>query len=103
MMLIPCIYCGPRNADEFVYAGEELDQPDSETTQPIEWRRFLYVRANLADWTVEHWFHRAGCHRYFTLERHTVSNEIRAARRPAAQLRSGDWESEQSPDTQSGS
>jgi heterotetrameric sarcosine oxidase delta subunit len=103
MMLLPCVYCGPRNADEFVYAGEELDQPDPGTTQPTEWRRFLYMRANLADWTVEHWYHQAGCRRYFTLERHTVRNEIRASRRPAASPWPGDGESGQSPDAQSGS
>ncbi len=54
MMLIPCLHCGPRNADEFVYAGEELRQPDAATSEPAEWRRFLYLRANRADWTTEH-------------------------------------------------
>ncbi len=103
MMLIPCIHCGPRNADEFVYAGEDLQQPDAATAQPAEWRRFLYMRANLADWTVEHWYHRAGCRRYFTVERHTVSNEIRAVRQPASQTRSNDADSEHALDSRSGS
>lgn len=87
MMLIPCINCGLRNADEFVYSGEELQQPDPAATDPEEWRRFLYMRSNPAGWTVERWFHHAGCRQYFTVERHTVRNEIRAARPPTAQLR----------------
>jgi heterotetrameric sarcosine oxidase delta subunit len=47
----------------------------------------LYVKANEAGWTTESWFHRAGCRRYFVVERHRVTSEIRAARPPAAQQR----------------
>jgi hypothetical protein len=45
------------------------------------------VRANPAGWTTETWFHRAGCRQHFVVERHTVTNEVRTSRLPAAQLR----------------
>ena len=99
MMLIPCINCGPRNADEFTYSGEEVPQPDPAATDPVEWRSFLYLRSNPAGWTVEHWFHQAGCRQHFIVERHTVRNEIRALRPPAARLRLTDGEVGQQRDS----
>lgn len=87
MILIPCIHCGPRNASEFAYLGELGRQPDPNTTTPPEWRRYLYTKANTAGWTVERWVHRAGCGRFFTVERNTLDNKIRTARPPDAQIR----------------
>jgi heterotetrameric sarcosine oxidase delta subunit len=89
VMLIPCPHCGPRNANEFVWAGERRPRPDpaAATTTPAAWRAYLYERLNPAGWTTEHWYHRFGCRRYLLVERHTVSNEIRRcepACRPAA-------------------
>ena len=87
MLRIPCIHCGPRNAAEFTYLGEERSRPDPNATRLQEWRRYLYMQSNPAGWTTERWFHRDGCRRFFVMERHTVSDEIRAVRRPSAQLR----------------
>ena len=92
MLLIPCIHCGLRNASEFVYSGEAVEQSAPATATPAQWRRYLYMRSNPAGWTVERWYHQAGCRRFFTLERHTVRNEIRAARQPEAQRRLRDRE-----------
>lgn len=72
---------------EFRAVGESKKRPDVSTTNPEEWRRYLYTKSNLADWVTETWYHRAGCLRYFAVERHTVSNDIRASRLPAAQVR----------------
>ena len=87
MILLPCPYCGSRNASEFRYVGELSTRPDPNATGPEEWRAFMYVRANPAGWATETWFHRAGCRQHFVAERHTVTNEVRASRLPAAQLR----------------
>lgn len=87
MLLIPCIHCGPRNASEFLYTGEVVKQPHPGTVTSAEWRHSLYMRSNPAGWTVERWYHQAGCRRFFIVERHTVRNEIRAARLPEAQRR----------------
>lgn len=85
MMLIPCIHCGPRNASEFRYLGEVNERPDPTQVNPLGWRSYLYQRRNPSGWTTERWVHRAGCGRFFVVERHTVTNEIRTARPPAAQ------------------
>jgi sarcosine oxidase subunit delta len=92
VILLPCPYCGPRNASEFRYVGEVSARPDPNATSVEEWRTFLYTRLNPASWTTETWFHRAGCRQHFVVERHTVTNEVRASRLPAAQLRGREGE-----------
>ena len=87
MILLPCPYCGPRNASEFRYIGEVSERPDPNETGIEEWRAHLYVRNNPAGWTAETWFHSAGCRQHFVVERHTLTNEVRASQPPAAQLR----------------
>ena len=84
MMRIPCPWCGPRNANEFHHLGEVTTRPDPDSATPEEWRAYLYLRTNPADWVTERWFHRAGCRRFLVVERHTVTNEILQARRPGA-------------------
>ena len=49
-MLLPCPWCGPRNATEFRYGGEAGPRPDPATTTPEEWRRYLYFHANPRGW-----------------------------------------------------
>jgi heterotetrameric sarcosine oxidase delta subunit len=78
MILVPCPHCGPRSASEFRYLGEERPRPDPSLTTPAEWRRYLYRRANPAGWTTETWHHASGCRAFLTVERHTVTNEIRS-------------------------
>ncbi|MDQ3589342.1 MAG: sarcosine oxidase subunit delta [Actinomycetota bacterium] len=87
MILIPCPYCGPRNVSEFHYVGEQSVRPDPNGTNPEEWRAFLYLRENPADWTTETWFHRTGCRQHLVVERHTITNEVRDARPPDARGR----------------
>jgi heterotetrameric sarcosine oxidase delta subunit len=84
MMTIECIHCGARNASEFHYLGESGQRPDPNGASPEEWRNYLYFHRNPAGWTTERWVHRAGCRRFLVIERHTVTNEIRAVRVPAA-------------------
>ncbi len=89
MILLPCPCCGPRNVSEFHYVGELSERPDPNATGTEEWRDYLYVRDNAAGWTTETWFHRAGCRQHLVAERHTVTNEVRASRLPAAQIFDG--------------
>ncbi len=77
MLVIICPNCGPRNSDEFAHQGVIRIRPDPNTTDPVEWRRYLYMRSNPSDWVSERWFHVSGCRRYLLLERHTETNEIR--------------------------
>jgi sarcosine oxidase subunit delta len=78
MIQIPCPHCGPRNSGEFRHAGERRPRPNPTTATPQEWRSYLYLRLNPAGWTTESWYHALGCRRFFVVDRHTVTNEIRA-------------------------
>ena len=80
MILLPCPYCGPRNASEFRYVGEVSERPDPNETGIGEWRAFLYARNNPAGWTTETWYHSAGCRQHLIIERHTVTNEVRSSK-----------------------
>jgi sarcosine oxidase subunit delta len=83
MFLIPCPHCGLRDAVEFRHQGESRERPDPRTATPPEWRAYLYEKQNVAGWTRETWYHRAGCRRFISVERDTVSNEIRSVGAPA--------------------
>ena len=77
MILLPCSWCGPRDASEFAYVGEVVSRPDPATVTAPQWRRYLYVRANPCDWTTETWYHRMGCRRFIVVQRDTDTNESR--------------------------
>jgi heterotetrameric sarcosine oxidase delta subunit len=77
VILLPCPWCGPRDAAEFGYAGEVVTRPDPRAVTRAEWRGYLYTRANPAGWVTERWYHRMGCGRYLTLRRNTITNETR--------------------------
>ena len=79
MILVPCPHCGPRNSSEFRFVGEPHARPDVATATPEAWNSYLYLKDNPAGWQKESWYHRAGCRRYFAIERHTVTNERRPA------------------------
>jgi heterotetrameric sarcosine oxidase delta subunit len=80
MMMVPCPWCGPRDAGEFRQAATEaLPRPDPGQATPEQWRAYLYLRANALGWVTETWYHRMGCRRYVTLERHTETHEFRPA------------------------
>lgn len=77
MIMLPCPWCGNRDASEFGYAGDLGPRPDVETATPQEWRQYLYVRANRRGWVTERWYHRAGCRRFVLIERDTSSDQVR--------------------------
>ena len=79
MILLPCPWCGPRPAAEFAHRGEARPRPDPATTTPEEWRAYLYLERNACGWVTERWYHRAGCRRHITVQRHTLTNEVREA------------------------
>jgi heterotetrameric sarcosine oxidase delta subunit len=77
MLIVPCPFCGPRNSADLHYAGESHARPDPETATRDEWRAYLYMKRNPAGWLTETWYCRAGCRRYFKVERNTATNEFR--------------------------
>ncbi len=56
--LLSCPNCGPRDVNEFAYAGEVTHRPHA---APREW-----------------WCHRLGCQLWFQAERDTRTNEVLA-------------------------
>jgi sarcosine oxidase, subunit delta len=84
MMLVPCAWCGPRDATEFQHVGEAVPRPDGANATREQWRAYLYLRANPCGWTTETWYHRMGCRKFISVERHTQTNEIRAVRAAGA-------------------
>ena len=86
MLLVPCPHCGPRNSADLRHVGESHSRPDPSAATPEEWRAYLYLHDNPAGWVRETWYCRAGCRRYFTLERNTVTNEFREPPRPVGKI-----------------
>jgi sarcosine oxidase, subunit delta len=86
MMLIPCPWCGPRDESEFHYGGQAgVAYPaDPGALSDAEWGRYLFFRDNPKGPFAERWSHSAGCRRWFTVVRDTVTNEIHAVPRPVA-------------------
>ena len=83
MLRLPCPWCGPRPETEFIYGEAVVERPaDPSSLSDEVWTNYVYFRDNPKGWHKEMWFHRAGCHRWFTVERHTMSHEIRAAYPP---------------------
>jgi sarcosine oxidase, subunit delta len=79
MLLLPCPWCGLRNENEFANGGDSSKRRPSDpmALTDEQWCEFLYVPANTKGWLREYWWHAAGCQRWFTLDRNTVTHEVR--------------------------
>ena len=60
---------------EFTFGGELPDPKDDDFAR-------AWLRRNAAGVQAERWFHAAGCRRWLTLERDTVTNEVRRVLSP---------------------
>ena len=80
MLLIPCPWCGPRDASEFHYGGEaHIMRPTApEALSDAEWADYLFMRTNTKGPFLERWVHSQGCRRWFNAARDTVSDRILA-------------------------
>jgi heterotetrameric sarcosine oxidase delta subunit len=102
MFRIPCPWCGLRDAAEFRHLGEVSQPPDPRTASAAQWRSHLYDKRNVAGWTTESWFHRAGCRSVITVERNTMTNAVRPTGASDEPMRPGDVGSDAgSPDADS--
>jgi methylglutamate dehydrogenase subunit B len=73
--LLPCPNCGPRDVNEFAYAGEVTERPLHAPSQR-ELASYVYFRRNVAGVQREWWYHRFGCELWFLAERDTRTNEV---------------------------
>lgn len=76
MLLITCPHCGPRDEIEFTPGGEaDRARPgDSMALGDEEWAEYLFMRRNPKGPHRERWNHSAGCRRWFSLTRSTVTH-----------------------------
>ena len=76
-LIIPCPHCGPRPYTEFWCSGElpDGDPPAEPGDLEADYAR-VWLRRNVAGEQRERWYHHAGCRRWCTLIRHTVTNAI---------------------------
>ncbi|WP_374545338.1 sarcosine oxidase subunit delta [Rhodoblastus sp.] len=80
-MLIPCPYCGARDAQEFSYRGDAtLTRPDPAAPDAADtFHDYVYLRDNPAGPHRELWYHLAGCRRWIEVARDTRTHEISGA------------------------
>ena len=75
-LMIPCPNCGTRPYGEFWPSGELPDGGhEADTDIEADYRR-VWLRKNVAGDQRERWYHHAGCRRWFTLTRNTLTNAI---------------------------
>jgi len=79
MLMITCPWCGPRDQSEYLYGGEaDILRPadPNGSLSDTEWADYLFMRANPRGRHRELWMHGAGCRRWLTAERDTVTYAI---------------------------
>lgn len=80
MKIIDCPLNGPRNAQEFVCAGEVKQEP-SQDAAIDEWADFVFLENNLKGVVHEWWCHVASSY-WFVVTRDTATERIIATYRP---------------------
>ena len=84
MQLVECPWCGPREEVEFRYGGQaHVPYPaDPAALDDAAWARYVFFRDNTKGRWAERWNHSAGCRRWFTAVRDTVSYRFERVQRP---------------------
>lgn len=72
---LSCPNCGNRPNTEFWFGGESLVSVTPGKDSQEEYAR-VWLRRNTAGRQSERWFHYAGCRRWITVERDTLTNVI---------------------------
>ncbi len=73
--LIPCPYCGERDAEEFTVQGE-VAGPRPTAGALDDFHAYVYLRANEFGPTQEYWYHANGCRRWLIVRRDTSDHAI---------------------------
>jgi len=78
-MIIEHPLLGPRDAQEFIYLGDEtlIDRPDWQAENAAEaFHDYLYLRDNPAGEHRELWYHEQGDRSWLVVTRNTLTHEI---------------------------
>ncbi len=80
-MLIPCPFCGLRDAQEFSYLGDAaLTRPDPAGPDAAHaFHDYVYLRENPAGPHREYWHHLSGCRSWLVVTRDTLTHEVTSA------------------------
>lgn len=78
---VTCPNCGPRYTTEFWFGGELVphgpsnDAAHTPDALAADFHR-VWLKTNAAGLQDERWFHHAGCRRWFTVRRDTLTNRF---------------------------
>ncbi len=76
MLWITCSNCGRRPVEEYRFGGE-LRGAAASITDPVQRDvDYVWMRDNIEGVTTERWFHSAGCRRWLTLSRDTITDSV---------------------------
>jgi sarcosine oxidase subunit delta len=79
---VACPDCGWREVGEFSFGGESVTRPPPDA--PLrDLAGYLFFRQNVSGPSVEWWFHRDGCRRWFLAQRDTRTNQVSRTYWPA--------------------
>ena len=76
MHTLECPRCGRRPIDEFTFGGERRPTPVWLTDPDERDYDEVWIFENPAGPTTERWFHTAGCRRWLTVRRDTVTDHV---------------------------
>ncbi len=80
MLRIQCPWCGVRDEIEFRYRGDASVVRPAADAGIDAFASYVYERGNQCGWQAEWWLHVGGCRQLLTVERHTLTHEIRSIR-----------------------
>lgn len=80
MLRIPCPFCGPRDHDEFDYAGDASVSHPALDAPASDWAASVYLRDDPKGPHQELWRHARGCGCWLVVSRDTLTHEITGAR-----------------------
>ena len=76
MLWLTCPHCGERPVGEFRFGGELPQVPDSITDEAARNVDYVWMVTNVRGVATERWFHAAGCRRWLTLRRDTITDTV---------------------------
>jgi heterotetrameric sarcosine oxidase delta subunit len=76
MLWIECPTCGRRPVEEYRFGGELRGVAETITDPIARDVDYVWMRDNIEGVTTERWFHAAGCRRWLTLRRDTMTDTV---------------------------
>lgn len=76
MLWLSCPNCGSRPIEEFGFGGELPTVPDRIADPNERDIDYVWMFDNLEGISIERWFHQAGCRRWHTVERNTITDSV---------------------------